>query len=141
MMEELLREIIYSQFPLKISPIFAHLKTKKPKKGKMAKKKPIKNLGKIKKISFKCGICTKEYPSARTLNNHCSKTHPKQNLLCTIPKCTFKAKLEKDLQDHTIEKHERVTCKVCDKITIGYAQKLHHDNSVHGKESHAAAKT
>ena len=30
MIEELLREIIYSQFPLVISPIFAHLKTDKP---------------------------------------------------------------------------------------------------------------
>ena len=33
-----------------------------------------------------------------------------------------------------------MTWKVCDKITIGYAQKLHHENSVHGKESHAPAK-
>ena len=138
---EILRDIIYSEYPLKISPIFAHLKSKKPKKVKNPKKiAPIKNLGKTKKIGFKCGICTKEYPSARTLNTHCSKTHPKQNLLCTIAKCTFKSKLEKDLQDHTKERHERVKCKTCAIITIGYAQKLHHENSVHGKESHAPAK-
>ena len=97
-------------------------------------------MGKIKKLGFKCGICTKEYPSARTLNTHCSKTHPKQNLLCTSVKCTFKTKLETELQDHIKNKHERVECKNCGVITIGYAQKLHHENSVHGKETHAPAK-
>ena len=85
-------------------------------------------------------ISTKEFPSAKTLNNHCSQAHPKLNLLCNIPTCTFKTKFEKDLQDHTKDKHKRVVCKVCAKITIGYAQKLHHENSVHGKESHAPAK-
>ena len=29
---EILRDIIYSEYPLKISPIFAHLKSKKQKK-------------------------------------------------------------------------------------------------------------
>ena len=53
MAQEILREILYSQFPLKISPIFAHLKSKKPKKGKKPKKlAPIKNLGKNKKNRF-----------------------------------------------------------------------------------------
>ena len=44
---EILREIIYSDYPLKISPIFAHLKSKKPKTGKKPKKlPPVKNIGK-----------------------------------------------------------------------------------------------
>ena len=97
-------------------------------------------MAKIKKIGFKCGICTKEFPSARTLNNHCSQVHPKLNLLCTIPTCTFKTKFEKELQDHTKEKHERNICKVCATITIGNAHKLHHENSIHGKEFSAPAK-
>ena len=126
---------------MKILSIFDHLKSKKPKAKKQPKTKPpVKNLGKIKNLGFKCGICTKEYPSIRTLNTHCVKTHPKQNLLCTSTKCTFKTKLEIDLQDHIKTEHERVTCKECGAITIGYAQKLHHENSVHGKETHVPAK-
>ena len=139
MVNELLQEIIYSKFPLVISPIFAHLNPKKSgnqtKKRKMEKKKPLaKKLGKNKKLGFKCGICTKEFPSARTLNNHCSQVYPKLNLLCTIPTCTFKTKFEKELQDHTKEKHERSICKLCGTITIGTAHKLHHENTIHGKE-------
>ena len=34
MIREILRDIIYSEYPLKISPIFAHLKSKKKKKRK-----------------------------------------------------------------------------------------------------------
>ena len=98
MIREILSDIIYSEYPMKISPIFAHLKSKKPKTKKKTKNKPpVKNLGKTKKLGFKCGICTKEYPSARTLNTHCTKTHPKQNLLYTSAKCTFKTKLETEL--------------------------------------------
>ena len=47
---EILRDIIYSEYPLKISPIFAHLKSKKPKKIKYPKNQaPVKNLGKLRK--------------------------------------------------------------------------------------------
>ena len=55
MVTELLHEIIYSEFPLVISPIFAHLDPKKlgkpaNKKRKVEKKKPLaKKLGKNKK--------------------------------------------------------------------------------------------
>ena len=54
MVKELLQEIIYSEFPLVISPIFAHLNPKKSgnpaKKRKVEKKKPLaKKLGKNKK--------------------------------------------------------------------------------------------
>ena len=34
MMREIISEIIYSNYPMKISPIFAHLKSKKPKTKK-----------------------------------------------------------------------------------------------------------
>ena len=51
MIREILRDIIYSEYPLKISPIFAHLKSKKPKKLKNSKSKaPVKNLRKKVKI-------------------------------------------------------------------------------------------
>ena len=143
MVTELLHEIICSEFPLIISPIFAHLESKKSgrpanKKRKVEKKKITKPLAKKhsknKKLGFKCGICTKEFPTARTLNNHCSSVHPKQNLICNVPTCTFKTKLEQELQDHTKEKHERSICKLCATITIGTAHKLHHENTIHGKE-------
>ena len=142
MIREILNEIVESTYPITVPSIFDHLKTKKPKvkKIKPTTKPPVKNLGKMKNLGFKCGICTKEYPSIRTLNTHCVKTHPKKNLLCTSPKCTFKTKLEIDLQDHIKTEHEKVTCKECGTITIGYAQKLHHENSVHGKETHIPAK-
>ena len=50
MIREILSDIIYSEYPLKISPIFAHLKSKKPKNPKKPENEaPLKNLGKIKK--------------------------------------------------------------------------------------------
>ena len=102
-------------------------------KGKNKTKPTTKNLGKIKSIGFKCGICTKEYPSVNTLNTHCIKVHPKKNLLCTTPKCTFKTKLEGELQNHIKSEHEKVTCKDCGIITTGQSQILEHENTVHKK--------
>ena len=69
------------------------------------------------------------------MNTHCTKSHPAQNLLCTNAKCTFKTKLETALADHIRTEHARIECKDCGIITIGCAQKLHHENTVHGKET------
>ena len=138
MIEQLIDEIIESTYPIIVPSIFDHLKTKKPTakyKKKPKTKPPAKNLGKMKTIGFKCGICTKEYPSVNTLNTNCVKTHPKKNLLCPNPKCTFKTKLEGELQNHVKTEHEKVTCKECGIITTGQAQKLEHENTVHKKET------
>ena len=77
-----------------------------------------------------------KFPTARTLNNHCSSVHPKLNLVCEDPTCNFKTKLEQEMKDHTKELHERSICKFCRTITVGTAHKQHHENTIHGKEIH-----
>ena len=144
MVKDLLDEIIYSEFPLVISPIFAHLGNKqpqgKPTKKKQAERKKItkplsKKIIKLKKLGFKCGICTKEFSTPKLLNNHCSSLHPKLNLVCKESPCDFKTKLAQELKDHIKDMHERNVCKECNTITVGTAHKQNHENAVHGTET------
>ena len=147
MVKDLLDEIIYSEFPLIISPIFAHLgniQKGKPTKKQAERKKVTKPLAKkhskIKKLGFKCGLCAKQFQTARVLNNHCSSVHPKLNLVCKDLTCNFNTKIEQELKDHTKELHERNICKFCSTITVGTAHKQHHENTIHGKETNPPVK-
>ena len=143
MVKDLFYEIIYSEFPLVISQIFALLGNKQPR-GKPTKKqaerekitKPLsKKIIKLKKLGFKCGICTKEFSTPKLLNNHCSSLHPKLNLVCKESSCDFKTKLAQELKDHIKDMHERNVCKECNTITVGTAHKQNHENAVHGTET------
>ena len=83
-------------------------------------------------MGFACGICEKEFSSAKTLNKHASHLHPKINLTCT--RCDFKTKLIQELKNHTKEMHERNVCKECNTITVGAAHKTNHEKITHEKE-------
>ena len=80
-------------------------------------------------------MCTKEFSTAKILNNHCSSLHPKLNLVCKESTCDFKTKSEQELKDHAKDMHERNVCKDCNTITVGTAHKKNHENAIHGTEA------
>ena len=49
-------------------------------------------------------------------------------------------KFEQELKDHTKELHERSIFKFCIIVTVGTAHKQHHENTIHGKETHPPVK-
>ena len=66
-------------------------------------------------------ICTKEFSSAKILNNHCSSLHPKLNLVCK------ETRFVQELKDHAKDMHERNVCKDCNTITVGTTHKTNHE--------------
>lgn len=79
---------------------------------------------------FKCNLCDEVLKTQTNLNNHLSNFHVDKKLLtCEICSKVFKSK--KNMRTHK-KSHEKVECKVCNKLVSPYSIKYHlsaHENT------------
>ncbi|KAK3602451.1 hypothetical protein CHS0354_005915 [Potamilus streckersoni] len=77
-----------------------------------------------------CELCGLDFREIRTFNEHMGLVHDVPKLICKV--CRFKFKTDKDLKEHTLDKHPDHAFK-CDNCSKIFLEKMYYDKHLEEK--------